>query len=136
MTVKAGYTKNRTEAVIDLKRETAMELKQFLGCKMPHLPAFAMPDQPAKMVKIDLAAASIDYKTPEGQADFHSLRHTFITNLARAGVHPSDAQALARHSSITLTMDCYTHKVRADLRKIIDAQPDLTIAESKNLSYA
>ena len=31
-------------------------------------------------------------------ADFHSLRHTFISNLARAGVHPKLAQSLARHS--------------------------------------
>jgi len=28
-------------------------------------------------------------------ADFHSLRHTFISNLAVAGVHPKTAQRLA-----------------------------------------
>jgi hypothetical protein len=38
-------------------------------------------------------------------ADFHALRHTYISNLASAGVHPKIAQALARHSTITLTMD-------------------------------
>jgi len=36
------------------------------------------------------------------------LRHTFIGHLARAGVHPKTAQALARHSSITLMLDTYT----------------------------
>ncbi|MFW5690732.1 MAG: tyrosine-type recombinase/integrase, partial [Planctomycetota bacterium] len=41
--------------------------------------------------------------------DFHALRHTFISNLARAGVHPRNAQALARHSTIDLTMNVYTH---------------------------
>ena len=41
--------------------------------------------------------------------DFHALRHTFITSLARGGVHPKTAQALARHSTITLTMDRYSH---------------------------
>ena len=42
-------------------------------------------------------------------ADFHSLRHTFISNLAASGVHPKVAQQLARHSTITLTMDRYSH---------------------------
>jgi integrase len=40
-------------------------------------------------------------------ADFHALRHTFITELVRAGVAPKGAKKLARHSTITLTMDCY-----------------------------
>jgi site-specific recombinase XerD len=42
-------------------------------------------------------------------ADFHSNRHTFITNLSRAGVSPKTAQVLARHSDIRLTMGVYTH---------------------------
>jgi integrase-like protein len=42
-------------------------------------------------------------------ADFHALRHTFITELVRAGVAPKDAKELARHSTITLTMDRYAH---------------------------
>ena len=37
-------------------------------------------------------------------ADFHSLRHTFITRLVRSGVKPKEAKALARHSTITLTI--------------------------------
>ncbi|MCL2306619.1 MAG: hypothetical protein FWC43_14870, partial [Planctomycetaceae bacterium] len=35
--------------------------------------------------------------------------HTFITNLGRAKVSPKTAQALARHSDISLTMNIYTH---------------------------
>lgn len=42
-------------------------------------------------------------------ADFHSNRHTFITNLARSGIAPQLAQRLARHSDINLTMNVYTH---------------------------
>jgi integrase len=42
-------------------------------------------------------------------ADFHSLRHCFITGLARAGVSPKMAQTLARHSDIRLTLGVYTH---------------------------
>jgi hypothetical protein len=40
------------------------------------------------------------YKDTQGRyADFHANRHTFITNLGRAGVNPKTAQTLARHSS-------------------------------------
>lgn len=50
------------------------------------------------------------YKDHDGRyADFHSNRHTFITNLERAGVSPRVAQTLARHSDIRLTMGIYTH---------------------------
>lgn len=42
---------------------------------------------------------------------FHVLRHTYITMLARAGVHPSVMQALARHSDSRVTMEVYTHTV-------------------------
>ena len=42
-------------------------------------------------------------------ADFHALRHTFITSLAKADVSPKTAQMLARHSDISLTMNVYSH---------------------------
>ena len=129
VTLTGGYTKNKKTAVFDLKPETASQLNEYLSGKLPNVKAFAMPNQPVKMIKEDLKKAKIPYKTDEVQADFHGLRHSFITNLARAGVHPSDAQALARHSSITLTMNLYTHTKRESLRKIIDAQPDLSTRE-------
>ncbi len=42
-------------------------------------------------------------------ADFHSNRHTFITNLGKAGIAPKMAQTLARHSDIRLTFNVYSH---------------------------
>jgi integrase len=47
--------------------------------------------------------------------DFHSLRHGFITYLVTANVPPKVAQMLARHSTISLTMDRYTHLRVVDL---------------------
>jgi hypothetical protein len=61
--------------------------------------------------------------------DFHALRHTFLTNLARSGVHPKVAQALARHSTITLTMDRYTHTVLEDQVKALAKLPDLGMSD-------
>ena len=40
---------------------------------------------------------------------FHELRHTYITLLARSGVHPAVMQRLARHADPRVTMTVYTH---------------------------
>jgi len=77
----------------------------------------------------DLADAGIEYRDESGRVlDFHALRHTFITNLARGGVHPKVAQSLARHSTITLTMDRYSHTVLGDLSVALEALPDTKTA--------
>ena len=68
----------------------------------------------------------LEYRDGSGRiASFHSLRHTFITNLARGKVHPKNAQALARHSTIDLTMNAYTHTVLGDLATDVDRLPAL-----------
>ena len=56
-------------------------------------------------------------------ADFHSLRHWFITGLARAGVSPKMAQTVARHSDIRLTLGVYTHVELADQTAAIQSLP-------------
>ena len=56
--------------------------------------------------------------------DFHGLRHQFISNLAVAS-HPKASQMLARHSTITLTMDLYTHLGLVDQTAVLDTLPTL-----------
>ena len=56
-------------------------------------------------------------------ADFHSLRHWFITGLARAGVKPKMAQMLARHSDVRLTLGVYTHVELSDRCAAIESLP-------------
>lgn len=41
----------------------------------------------------------------------HDLRHTFATLLLKAGEHPKVVQELLSHSSITMTLDTYSHVV-------------------------
>jgi len=79
------------------------------------------------MIKADLQAAGIPYIDAAGKvADFHSLRHTFITNLAMSGVHPRIAQALARHSSIELTMNRYTHVAMGNMASALSQLPHIS----------
>jgi hypothetical protein len=65
------------------------------------------------MIRGDLAAAGVPYvvEGPDGPeyADFHALRHSFVTALAAAGVGPKELQTLARHSDPRLTLGVYTH---------------------------
>jgi hypothetical protein len=58
-------------------------------------------------------------------ADFHALRHTFISNLARSGAHPKVAQALGRHATVQLTPGRYSHTLVQDERAGIEALPDI-----------
>ncbi len=55
--------------------------------------------------------------------DFHGLRHQLISNLAAAGEHPKVAQQLARHSTITLTMDRYKHLGISDVTGAVNRLP-------------
>ena len=69
-----------------------------------------------------------------GARDFtmHELRHSYLTALARNGVHPTVMQELAGHASSAITMDIYTHvsmdgkrqaaeKLEKALQPLIDA---------------
>ncbi|MFA5239685.1 MAG: tyrosine-type recombinase/integrase [Phycisphaerae bacterium] len=91
------------------------------------------PNKAAKMMRKDLEAAGIVYKDDADRfVDFHSLRHTFISNLTQSGASPKIAQSLARHSTIGLTMDTYTHVGLYDERAALDSLPVLpTLDDSK-----
>ena len=135
VTVSAAYSKHRRDDALPLRHDLISELRPHLDRFAPGQTVFRLPDKPAKMLRADLAAARdawnrtetdaerrrweesefLAYRDDTGRvADFHSLRHTFITNLARGGVYRKLAQALARHSTITLTMDRYSHTVIGD----------------------
>ena len=72
-----------------------------------------------KRFKTDLTTAGIEFINAKGyRADFHSLRHTLATNLARAGTAPRVAMEIMRHSDMRLTSKTYTD---AGLLPVADA---------------
>ncbi len=86
------------------------------------------------LFKKDLAAAGIPFMDALGrQADFHSLRHTFGTNLSRAGVLPRVAMELMRHSDLRLTMKGYTDATLLPAADGIDRLPSLIKLGPHNL---
>ena len=150
VTVAAAYSKRRREDTILLRHDLAALVRAWLADRPAGRKLWpgAWWKHAAKMLRKDLAAAraawlreaeedeperqrreSSDrfaYADREGRVfDFHALRHQFISDLAAAGVNPADAQRLARHSSITLTMDVYTHVRLSNLQAAVDKLPPL-----------
>ena len=134
VTITAGAAKNRRTDTIPLRPEVAASVKAYFK-EHPGLPlakALPMPvgAKGGTIMECDMKVAGIEKVDEIGRIlDFHSLRHYFISSLARAGVHPKIAQDLARHSSIELTMRRYTHtrlESRVDaLAKLPDIIPTL-----------
>jgi integrase len=66
------------------------------------------------------------YEDRDGRTfDFHATRHSYITLLARSGAHPKTAQDLARHSTVDLTMNHYTHLRLRDLAGAVEGLPSI-----------
>ena len=66
------------------------------------------------------------YRNHDGeQADFHALRHTFLSRLGRSGASPKVMQKLARHSTVELTLGRYTHASLFDLQHAVSQLPAL-----------
>jgi integrase/recombinase XerD len=126
VTVQAGYSKRRREDVLPLNASLLTKLEPWIvtieddGLLWDGAWSSASSSHVMRMMKIDLKRAGIEYVVGGRYADFHALRHTFISSLARSGVHPSKAKDLARHSTITLTMDVYSHVETEALRSAVD----------------
>jgi integrase len=56
---------------------------------------------------------------------FHGLRHTHFTHLLKQGVHPKVASERAGHSSISITLDVYSHAIPNMQRDAADLIDDL-----------
>jgi len=139
--VEAAYSKRRRKDVQPLRPDLAALLRDYLRDKPagqavwpgdPDAPSNSWWFKGADMIRADLEAAGIDFRDKDGQVfDFHALRHQFISSLAAAGVHPKIAQTLARHSTITLTMDRYTHVGLFDQTAALDKLPALPATGSE-----
>jgi integrase len=147
VTIDAAYSKHRRKDVQPIRRDLADVLEPWLSERQPGQPVFAMPDKPVKLVQADLDAARTAWleEVPEGPAreererttflayrdgsgrvaDFHALRHTYISRLVTSGANIKVAQELARHSTPTLTLGRYAHVQLLDRTRALDALPSI-----------
>lgn len=127
--VAAAYSKHRREDRLPLHADLVAPLRACLAGR--EAGARLWPGQWAKgkeagvMLRADLERAGVPYKTDAGYADFHALRHSFISNLVRGGANPRVAMALARHSTIELTMNRYAHVLPSETVRALGTLPSL-----------
>lgn len=145
-TVQAACTKNRREAVQPLPLDVARNLRDYLRDKPAGKPVWPgkWKSRAFLMVQKDLHTARqqwlseaqnaserarrqesdyLAYCDSQGRyADFHALRHSYITMVGKAGVSPREHQDLARHSTYSLTSR-YTHSRFYDLAAAVQSLP-------------
>lgn len=138
VTVRARNAKNRREEVIPLPAVTATALAAHLALrpKVPGTRVFTgTPD--IQYYRADLAKAGIEHRVGDEKVDFHSLRVTYATMLARSGVPLALAQKLMRHSDPKLTAVVYTkfelhdrHAAASKLHARLTPKPEDRAADS------
>jgi integrase/recombinase XerD len=135
--VEASFSKHKRRDVLPLAEPLVDDLLEW---KLDHPgdgPVFPLPTRTADMLHSDLKDAGIGYRDGAGRVcDWHALRHTFISMLASGGVHPKVAQTLARHSTISLTMDRYTHLEVLNQHKALEVLPDLGTGQPEEAEVA
>lgn len=86
-------------------------------------------ERAAEMLAMDLERVGIPYAvdTPDGPlyADFHALRHTYVSLLEAAGVSLRDAMQLARHTDPRLTLARYGRSRAEELARAVQGLPVL-----------
>jgi len=125
---EAAYTKNGQTAEQPIPDALAAFLVPWLAEKPSGRSVFhPLPEKTGRMFKLDLTRAGIDPVDSSGRVvDMHSLRHGYITTLARAGVPLKALMTLSRHSDPKLTLNVYTHLSVHDTAAALAALPDLT----------
>jgi len=110
VTVRESVSKNHKQACLPLHPALVDALKEFRPANVaagdlvfkglvPRSKVFNGHLKAAKIEKVD---------SQKRVVDFHSLRHTFCTNLHRAGVSQREAMELMRHNDPRLTATTYT----------------------------
>jgi len=128
VTVAAAYSKRRRDDVQPIRPDLAEALRPWLASKPDGRPVFGdLTKHTNLIIQADLEAAGIPYRDASNRvADFHSLRHAFISALAMSQAPVKVTQTLARHSTPTLTLGVYAHVGLYDQTAALEALPDQT----------
>jgi integrase len=125
-------TKNKKGARQPLRDEFVPVIREFIEGKPKDEPLFVFPKEQANMLKKDLKAAGIPYRTENGCADFHSLRAAYATMLIESGVDPKTASELLRHSNPMLTLKLYTKTTNEKKAAALNAIPSINKLTNKD----
>jgi len=126
-TVLAATTKNKRPDVLPIRSELIGKLQKWIeerGIASNERIFTYDKNSIRRSFYADLAAAGIERKSPDGRSiDVHSLRRTFGTMLARAGVPLTTTQRLMRHSTPELTAKLYIDVEPIDMMQAVEKLP-------------
>lgn len=123
VTLRPSTTKNKRPVTLPLNETAVQALIKFMEQRPPrtgHPELF--PSVPTLATfRDDLDRAHVEWRAAVvgSKLDFHALRVTFITDLARADVPLVMAQRLARHSDPKLTANVYSKLELHDARDAV-----------------
>ena len=89
--------------------------------KPPKNPLLYVPTNSATMLKRDLKAAGIPYKTAKGVLNFHALRTAYINFVLDVAPDVKTAQELARHETAEMTLNVYGRAKEDRLRAVVES---------------
>lgn len=103
--------KNRRPTHQPIPIALAQRLRAVSDGQDARAPLFRMPCacNVVRMLRADLRAAEVPYRTEAGYFDFHAFRHAFITRLIELGTSIKVVQQLARLASVDVLMNRYAH---------------------------
>ena len=125
--LRASTTKARRADTLPLRDDIADELRAIMPADaQPTEKVFASVPKMATF-KRDLERAGIKHCDGAGRViDYHALRVSYGTMLAKAGVAPRVAMELMRHTDMRLTMGIYTDPRILDTSRAVDTLPSLS----------
>jgi integrase/recombinase XerD len=119
----AEHAKNGQESVLPLSPVALDKLRPILAARSGVVWPGRWFRKAAEMLWRDMATVGLPIQTPAGRADFHSLRHTFITLLGQGNASAKAVQNLARHSTPVLTIGRYSHADLTEQHAAVAALP-------------
>lgn len=140
VSLRARSSKRRPGEVLPLRTGRAQHLARFVAGFAPSSPLFPI-DKTWRSAKMPAAGFEAWQSQSNGNharaagrgelegkvVDFHSLRHTLVTLLTRAGVGAKVAQAQVRHSTQLLTFGAYDHAPLGDERPVLELSCEIAV---------
>lgn len=115
LNLRAETTKSRRADTLPLRPDVAAELSAHRASSADERSRVFSHAPQTKTFQTDRERAGIPRLDEAGRhVDFHCLRYTFGTMLAKNGVHPRVAMKLMRHADVNLTMKLYTDPTLLD----------------------
>jgi len=123
LTIEAAKTKNKKADVLPIMADLVQAVKEWVEAHgiQPHERIFRFNMYSIRRTLLgDLKAAGIERVGSDGRSiDVHSLRKTFGTMLAKAGVPLTTVQRLMRHSTPLLTAKLYIDVDAEDMEQAL-----------------